>query len=102
MFFACFSASSDVIHSNKFLCVIFFLYNVFIIATNSIYALYGNTPKFINILKNIPLYPDILGEKFFCFSSPSFFTIKLLNISKKFGKIIGNNINIANGYILKS
>ena len=43
----------------------------------------------------LPLNPDILGVNVFCFSSPSFLKIIILNISNRNGKIrIVNSINI--------
>ena len=45
--FACFSASSDVIHSSRCLCEIVFLYNVLITDFIEIYALYGKFPNVI-------------------------------------------------------
>ena len=92
---ACFSASSDVIHSSKCFFEICFLYIVLIIAFASTYALYGIVPSIINALKMLPLNPDIFGVNVFCFSSPSFLKIIILNISNKNGKIrIANSINI--------
>ena len=89
--FDIFSASSEVVHSNKCFLLFNILYAVLISAFIAINILSGTSVKSIKPLSTEAFTPSVVSTNLFVFTLPFFFEIIKFNISRNIG--ISTDIN---------